>query len=951
MQQSITIYSPKDEALCTIDKITDGCVERVKLMEEDCIELHFSIPEPIIFDVGCWCEWNGRIFYVTDVSYAVENYTSGCCSYELQMDAYYMAWKNKIFKYVPAFGGHMEASFTITAKVDVHMLALIRCIEHHGFKYNGVSFQYSIEYAKDEAKTITYQASSIIDALSSISNAFECEWWVTENIIHIGKCNRGEIVDLEPGVNLESIDGTPSKSDYATRVYAFGSTNNLPANWNKEFAPITVTSSEKNKFEVDRVLRTGYFPTSEVSVEKTGISSFYMNARLCLVSLIQNKGQNRDRWYITDHTLPFELAYDNIIPGFYDNGCTDGEVNTLRGYYGRSVSDYPADGKLFGYSLAEVSTYGPYNGYITGPTNANIYFKSVRNDGTLDDEEELSIKFKCEISEALISKIIQYGCTVSFGAEIVAYNKMPSSSKYGYIAYSMFSGWREVPHGNRYISLDVDRLNFYVEDGCDGVSLNTECFLLIDDVYNGSLTADDIRGNVLFSVGKYGCGVRLFTRTEDVKQTVDIVADMGDGSSITGEKHFSFIVTDTHDGEHTELLTGDSIPSVGDTFTIKNAMIGALPSYWFTGNTSGVYNNTVGETRLSLPAPIDYKEGLDDTQAVERVLTFEDIYPRTEAVIQDVQRETKQDETTGEVYRVFHIRTDEYKFSTSYLLPGIDLKVKFTTGSLAGMTFNAVYGNVSGNKTVNNAGDYFRIVRTEAGGLYLPDDYLNPSAGDKFVLIGFDSTALLGMGLVEKAQKELEEAAREKMQEMSEDPTTYTAIIMCDSAYNGLSMELGRRVRLHSKAHFYGGVRVSRVIGYERRMDIPWDRPQYSIGDKPSYSKIGELSEKIDNVSVRTWQQQASKSMAGLTGENDGLVIPYIIKRIDNTKETDDNIYSALRVKSSFLSKTEDDHSSGMPTMDCGMVACTALTREQMQETASDGIIETPTYIDKNGTN
>ncbi len=64
-----------------------------------------------------------------------------------------------------------------------------------------------------------------------MAKKWDCECWVTENIIHFGRCESGDAVDFEIGKNVQEMSQSESQSTYATRIYAFGSTRNIPADY------------------------------------------------------------------------------------------------------------------------------------------------------------------------------------------------------------------------------------------------------------------------------------------------------------------------------------------------------------------------------------------------------------------------------------------------------------------------------------------------------------------------------------------------------------------------------------------------------------------------------------------------------------------------------------------------------------------------------------------------
>jgi hypothetical protein len=96
--------------------------------------------------------------------------------------------------------------------------------------------------------------------------------------------------------------------------------------------------------------------------------------------------------------------------------------------------------------------------------------------------------------------------------------------------------------------------------------------------------------------------------------------------------------------------------------------------------------------------------------------------------------------------------------------------------------------------------------------------------------------------------------------------------------------------------------RNSRIIGMEIKLDIPYDSPTYIIGEKASYSRLGQLEDKVESITV------SGKQVANANGGS-GV---YVIGENDVTPETDSNVYSARRTRNNFLSKTEDDIAQGI---------------------------------------
>lgn len=211
--------------------INEGCKRKFTLMKEDYIMLKFSLENPIYFKLGSYVECNFGLFEVCDLQKPAFNTNTAGYDYELRLDAYYWKWKNKIFKYTPETTGQ-EASWNLTAPLDVQAGIVLRNLKALGYTYKGQDFVFSIDSTvENKSQLMSYDNINILDACFEMAKKWDCECWVTENIIHFGRCEFGDPVNWEIGVNVEEMSRSDSQSTYATRIYAFGSTRNIPSNY------------------------------------------------------------------------------------------------------------------------------------------------------------------------------------------------------------------------------------------------------------------------------------------------------------------------------------------------------------------------------------------------------------------------------------------------------------------------------------------------------------------------------------------------------------------------------------------------------------------------------------------------------------------------------------------------------------------------------------------------
>lgn len=212
--------------------VNEGSKRKFLLMKEDYVTVKFNLDEPIFFKLGDYID-DGYlgVFEICDIQKPAYNAITASYDYELRLDAYYWKWKNKIFKYTPETAGQ-EASWNLTAPLDVQVGIVLRNLKALGYTYKGQDFVFSIDSTvENKAQLMSYDNINILDACFEMAKKWDCECWVTENIIHFGRCEFGDPVNWEIGVSVEEMTRTDSQSAYATRIYAFGSTRNIPSNY------------------------------------------------------------------------------------------------------------------------------------------------------------------------------------------------------------------------------------------------------------------------------------------------------------------------------------------------------------------------------------------------------------------------------------------------------------------------------------------------------------------------------------------------------------------------------------------------------------------------------------------------------------------------------------------------------------------------------------------------
>lgn len=324
-----------------------------------------------------------------------------------------------------------------------------------------------------------------------------------------------------------------------------------------------------------------------------------------------------------------------------------------------------------------------------------------------------------------------------------------------------------------------------------------------------------------------------------------------------------------------------------------------IPANYRPVDEQAVVNGVV-QKRLMLPEGtpcIDAYPGMTDTEAVEDVVVFDDVFPKRIGTLSDVTTVDRDTETDGEVtgqFKAYQYQDPGLDFKEDYILEGEELKITFQSGKLNGMVFGVTFKPEGTDK----GSQIWEIIANEDYGRLLPDEIMCPENGDEYVLSGFN-IQLVSDQYIPEAEKELLAKGQEYVKKTSIDDGTYPTTLDSEWVYQdqiNRTYDTGQRIRLINPAFFPSDGRISRVIGWEMNLDIPYDSPVYTIGESTQYSRIGELEDKVDTLTYK-----------GQTYTGGGGSGVYIIRTNDSTPASDSNVFSALRSLTTFLRKDKPD--------------------------------------------
>ena len=352
-----------------------------------------------------------------------------------------------------------------------------------------------------------------------------------------------------------------------------------------------------------------------------------------------------------------------------------------------------------------------------------------------------------------------------------------------------------------------------------------------------------------------------------------------------------------------------------------------IPKGYFTGADADVTTDGVATDYLMLPnkevdsdgfyAKDGYLENVNvvknDKQAIEGVVMFEDEYPKVECRVSRIKTydsTVDNDDGTKTTQTFWQIgSTDSFaeSFEASWIKSNLTLGIKFTSGALMGMEFDVSF------KIIDKE-NFFEIVANDTYGRTLPDSVMCPKEGDRFFLFNWDATKITDTDLIPTAQLSLFDRAKQYYQKTMISNSNFTCTMDGDKFYNDGIYDyhpLGEQVKLINDMfaqvdadgkHY----RNSRIIGMEIPLDIPYDHPQYIVGEKAATSRLGKLEDKVDSIKVNGMQ-------IGGTGSGNGGGV-YVIGMNDTTPASDSNVYSARRSRMEFISRLLDNTAKGTVT-------------------------------------
>lgn len=228
----MTIYNPS-EAVIFEAPITKDAIIKCVLMGDYYIELPFNLAKPKRFPRGSYIYYQGRKFEIMSNVRPEFDSKNGGYKYTLKFEAQQNRMKRRRTFWLKS--KNAETTFH-----DTTFLADFgNLIADNMNKFLGGE-NWKVAAVPDDlatvAKLVSFNGDTCWDAINTIAQTFECEWWTVENgaevWIYFGKLEFGTPERFERGDVVTSIPAKKGdESNYGTRFYVFGSTRNIPEDY------------------------------------------------------------------------------------------------------------------------------------------------------------------------------------------------------------------------------------------------------------------------------------------------------------------------------------------------------------------------------------------------------------------------------------------------------------------------------------------------------------------------------------------------------------------------------------------------------------------------------------------------------------------------------------------------------------------------------------------------
>lgn len=765
-------------------------------------------------------------------------------------------------------------------------------------------FDVDTSYIEDKHIFLSIENVKLGDFFKTLCSEenFDCDYWYDpeEKVFHFGKCEDGEPFDFNPLGETPNcnISGNSSAGDYANRLICFGGEKNLTARYRRglDFIASDIMVDIPQGNGSLSAYRSEDFEFFFRDKDKKGLSigvirKANQNSEGKSYSIF-SYGEQNDGYYKSYKEDSFLKGDDK----FYEDAEFKPPFNSMEdhGNY-KLVNEYRSaledNAYIFNTHTIELGVIGshvvlikPHFSFFPRAwfSNTPPYFQNDGTNGRRSHEEDISAVFmdyKLKQNGNVVSQKIVWGAYDGAEWKSGTSNSVlniPTTYK-----FKMDDAYR--PKEDVKLETSVIDGDFTVEVSC-GVVLPMPVERMGVHYFrchiNGSLALSGGYGAISGT-----CGIVIGGQIYDNAivfnpMRCDKAEDYYTYFGMTKEAYMAI----------------QSFPK-GTQYQLSDIVFGKVPVSFFSREREGNnFVNSILNRNLLLPEQfylkydkeivdgiveykdikyslepgegyvyctnsyIDIYDDLRPAELIEKQYVNDKIFPMMgdefgngEVIHQVGLYNAFKDEDTDYEVGKWHY---EYAFNTDFvftddaLIAGENLRVRFTSGDMNGMEFEVqFYPTLESGLTMQdgttllhpvNGGKCFKIINNEDYGIELPNEIVHPKEGDRFILIGFDPTALDDKNnMVTDAEKRLLSHVVNVANQMRNNASTMTVNYFADRDENLDGFYIGRKSRVYDAGR--NERKVSRIIGYEICLDFPYDNPTFTVGTSADYSRLKKM--------------------------------------------------------------------------------------------------------------
>lgn len=326
-----------------VDKASIGFSEKAtnyrSLMGEHYIQLSFVFNGLIRFERGDYAIYDNRVFTLRRDYQPVE-INSHTLEYTLKLESIEMFFQDIIIFYLNQ--NLRESQWTLTGTASQFLQIAIDNINAY-FNLTVEAEKWKVGITEStEVLNLSFDSQNVFDALTDIAEKFNGEWYpdfILKTINLVNSYEFGDEQDLQGEVSLAEITmSNENDEDYCTRLFAFGSTRNIPKNYRQTEANEVVDAIVQKRLRLpasngDFIDAVPNMQPKQIIERVKVFEDIYPRRQGTITALRVEEKINDDGtpffiYFFKDSGLSFSLDY--ILPGqtlmlqFGDNSFLNG---------------------------------------------------------------------------------------------------------------------------------------------------------------------------------------------------------------------------------------------------------------------------------------------------------------------------------------------------------------------------------------------------------------------------------------------------------------------------------------------------------------------------------------------------------------------------------------------------------------------------------------------------